>query len=79
MNKFCYSCGAPLWMEEFQGPIETMCKYCVDDKGELKPKDEIKVGIAEWLKVWQPDLDDANALKRADYYMKAMPVWAPDE
>ena len=34
MNKFCYSCGAPLSMPEFQGPVEDFCKHCVDEQGD---------------------------------------------
>jgi hypothetical protein len=76
MNKFCYSCGAPLDMPDFKGPAENYCKYCTDDSGNLKPRDEIKQGIAQWFKGWQPGVDDAVALDRAEYYMQSMPAWA---
>jgi len=33
------------------------------------------IGIAEWLKSWQPDLDEVRALARAAEYMQAMPAW----
>ncbi len=76
MNKFCYSCSAPLEMSEFKGPSENYCKYCTDEQGNLKSRDEIKTGIVEWLKTWQPGLDQEKAQVRAEYFMKAMPAWA---
>lgn len=76
MDKFCYSCGAPLSLPDFKGPAENYCKYCTDGKGNLKRKEEVKQGIAQWLKMWQPDMNDEKALERASYYMKAMPAWA---
>ena len=76
MNKFCYSCTAPLEMPEFIGPAENYCKYCTDEQGDLKSRDEVKIGIAEWLKTWQPDINQEKALARAEHFMKAMPAWA---
>ena len=76
MNKFCYSCTAPLEMPEFKGPAENYCKYCTDDQGKLKMKNEVQQGIAMWLKTWQPDIDDTTATERATNFMKAMPAWA---
>ena len=75
MDKFCYSCGAPL-MPEFQGPAENYCKYCTDDSGELKSRDQVKPGIVQWIQSWQPDVSEAQASHRADLYMNAMPAWA---
>jgi hypothetical protein len=76
MDKFCYSCGAPLGVPDFKGPAENYCKYCTDEKGNLKPKEEIKKGIAQWFLGWQPNLDEKKALARAESYMKSMPAWA---
>jgi hypothetical protein len=75
-TNFCYSCGAPLDLPGFQGPVENYCIQCVDEEGKLRPQQEILAGVAEWLKTWQPDLDDAKAQERADHYLKAMPAWA---
>jgi hypothetical protein len=74
--KFCFSCAAPLYLPDFQGPAENYCKHCTDDAGNLKPKNEIQMGVAEWFKVWQPDLTHEKAAARAEHYMKAMPAWA---
>jgi uncharacterized Zn finger protein (UPF0148 family) len=76
MDKFCYSCGAPLSMPEFKGPSDVYCKYCTTKEGELMPREVVQKGVAQWLQSWQPDLDDAKAIERADYYLKAMPAWA---
>ena len=76
MDKFCYSCSAPLSMPEFKGPSENYCKYCTDENGNLKSREEIQKGIANWFKSWQPSLTHEKAVKRAVYFMKAMPAWA---
>ena len=76
MEKYCMSCGAPLWMKDFQGPATDYCGNCTDEKGQLKSKEEIQMGMAHWLKTWQPDLDDQKAMIRASSYLKAMPAWA---
>jgi len=76
MDKFCHSCAAPLDGPMFKGPSDKYCKYCSDEAGKLKPREEIHKGITMWLKEWQPDIDEATAAVRADHYMKAMPAWA---
>ena len=76
MDKFCFSCAAPLGNPDFKGPAENYCKYCTDNDGNLKSRDEIKAGLAGWFKTWQPDLDHEKAIARAEHYMSAMPAWA---
>ncbi len=76
MQKFCHSCGAPLDMPDFKGPADDYCINCTDEQGKLKSADEIKFGLAEWFKMWQPELKQDQALQRAGHYMKAMPAWA---
>jgi hypothetical protein len=76
MKKFCYSCSAPLETSEFKGPAEKYCKYCTDEKGNLKSREEIYEGITGWLKTWQPEIDEVTARERAANFMKAMPAWA---
>jgi Putative zinc ribbon domain len=75
MDKFCHSCAAPL-NSDFKGKAENYCKYCADEKGQLKSRQEVQQNIAWWLKTWQPHIDDAKATARAADYMKAMPAWA---
>ena len=76
MDKFCHSCAAPLNMPDFKGPAENYCKYCTDESGVLKPKNEVKQGIAAWFKGWQPGIDEQIAQNRAELYMKSLPAWA---
>ena len=78
MSAFCHSCTAPLDVPEFKGVSDIYCKYCSDDNGNLKPREEIKRGIVEWFKGWQGDISEEVAMKRADYFMRAMPAWADD-
>lgn len=76
MSSFCHSCSAPLGAPGFQGPKENYCKHCTDENGNVKSREEIQAGIAQWLKMWQPGLDDEKAMTRAEFFMKAMPHWA---
>jgi len=76
MDKFCHSCAAPLNRAEFQGKAENYCKYCSNEKGQLKSSAEVQQAIAGWFKAWQPNVDDQRAMARAADYMKAMPAWA---
>jgi hypothetical protein len=76
MDKFCFSCSAPLSSEEFKGPAEDFCQYCTDHQGNLKPREEIMAGVAGWFMSWQPDLDEETARKRAELFIKSMPAWA---
>ena len=75
-NSYCYSCGVPLEVSDSDDETGNYCSYCTDRNGNLAPRDLVQRGIAEWLKTWQPDLDDAKAMERANYYMKSMPAWS---
>lgn len=78
MAGYCNSCSMPLDTPGAKGPSSTYCKYCTDESGTLKSRDEIRRGIAGWLKGWQDGIDDNTALRRADSYMRALPAWADD-
>lgn len=73
--KFCYACGMPL-DEKSVSPKENYCSYCLTSDGEVKNREEVRQGIAQWMKMWQPDVNDEKALVRADAYMNGMPEWA---
>ncbi len=75
-NSYCHSCGVPLEVPGFNGDVENYCNYCTDRDGNLAPRDQVQKGVAEWLKTWQPDLDDTRAMERADNYLKSMPAWS---
>lgn len=76
MSDHCHACGVSLHLPEFKGSAEEYCKYCIDAAGKLKDRDEVRKGIAHWLKSWSPNLTDEQAYNRAGHYMKAMPAWA---
>lgn len=76
MSEMCHACGASLANPEFSGTSNDFCRYCVDEHGKLKPREEVQKGIASWLKSWQPNVTDQQAYERAGHYMKAMPAWA---
>jgi hypothetical protein len=73
--KFCFSCGMPLDAGT-QNVSANYCGYCTTADGKLKSREEVKQGIAQWMKMWQPDIDDPKALVRAGAYMNGMPAWA---
>ncbi len=76
MDKFCHSCAAPLDNPAFKSMSDLYCKYCSDEQGKLKPRSEVQGAIAGWFKMWQPNVDEATAMRRAGLYMQAMPAWA---
>lgn len=75
-NQFCHSCAAPLNMPDFKGKSDIYCKYCSDEEGNLKSREEAKKGIAGWFMSWQPNLTPETADKRAEHYLGSMPAWA---
>jgi len=73
--EFCISCGMPLNAPDLKGMSEHYCKHCTDEGGNVKTKEEIRRGIAQWFMQWQ-HVDEETAMKRAEHYMKSMPEWA---
>lgn len=73
--QFCLSCSMPL-NNEIVSKNPNYCKHCADEAGNLHTREHVMQGIAQFLKMLQPDIDDSTALKRADYYLMAMPAWA---
>jgi len=63
----------PLDAPDAQGPSDVYCRHCTDEAGNLKPREEIKQGIAWYLKSWQEGITQEQALKRAEHFMQAMP------
>jgi hypothetical protein len=61
-------------MPDIKGKAEELCKHCSDDDGSLKSRNDVRNGIAQWLKSWQK-IDEREAMMRAEHYMKAMPAW----
>ena len=75
---YCFSCGMPLDAGASPDVSSNYCGYCTASDGTLKPREEVTNGIAQWMKMWQPDVGDAKALARAKAYMNGMPAWAAD-
>ena len=77
MNKsFCQSCGMPINDETKHAKTETYCKYCADEKGKLNPREVVQTGVSQWLQMFAAKKEGVDFMKRADYYLKAMPAWA---
>ncbi|MDP1995338.1 MAG: hypothetical protein Q8K40_08855 [Ignavibacteria bacterium] len=76
--KFCHSCGIILDGNIAKEVAPDLCGYCADEKGNLKPKEEVQKGVAEWLKSFAPKEGNPDFMKRAENYMNAMPVWAKE-
>ena len=73
--QFCHSCAMPIDPSTQNAP-GNYCGYCTTSDGALKSREEVQQGIVQWMKMWQPALDDATALVRAQSYMNGMPAWA---
>ncbi|MDP4176489.1 MAG: hypothetical protein Q8933_21095 [Bacteroidota bacterium] len=75
--KFCQSCGVILdGTIAKEGAKPGHCTWCVDEQGNLKPKEEVQAGVAEWLKSFSPKDGNPDFMKRAENYLNAMPAWA---
>jgi hypothetical protein len=72
----CQSCSQSLLDEHNRGVSHRYCRYCADETGHLKPRDEVQHLIAQWFQHWQGDLSDDEAMRRAELYMRALPAWA---
>jgi hypothetical protein len=75
---FCLSCGMPLEESDLRGEAEKFCTHCTDEDGNVRSREEVRQGLANWIMQWQ-HVEYETALKRAEHYMKAMPAWADDK
>ncbi len=74
--KHCHACAAPLDNPEFKGVADDYCRYCADEKGSLKSREEVKNAITGWFMEWQPEVTAKVAQQRAEHYLQSMPAWA---
>ncbi|MCU7493792.1 MAG: hypothetical protein HF300_15745 [Ignavibacteria bacterium] len=74
--KFCQSCGVILDGSVAKEGAPGFCTWCVDEKGNLKAKEEVKAGVADWLKSFTPEGGNPDFMERAENYLNAMPAWA---
>ncbi len=78
MPKFCQSCGMPIMPEYANKATNKFCNFCADENGVLKSHETIQQAFAQWLESFAPKKDNVDFMKRADYYLKAMPAWTKD-
>ena len=76
--KFCHSCGIILDGNFAKEVAPNICGCCAGENGNLKPKEAIQAGVAEWLKSFSPTEGNPDFMKRAENYMNAMPAWAKE-
>ena len=76
--KFCHSCGIILDGNIAKEVSPNTCGCCAGENGNLKPREVIQAGVAEWLKSFSPKEGNPDFMKRADNYLNAMPVWAKE-
>ena len=78
MDKFCFSCGAPLKEEYANKASDKFCNFCADENGKLKDRKIVQEGVAMWLKGMDPSNTSSDFMVRADHYLNAMPAWTKD-
>jgi hypothetical protein len=71
-GKSCESCLA---LMDPRSPFR-YCPKCSDWDGRLYPREIVRKNIAIWMQAWQEDISYDQAVKRAGYFMSAMPAWA---
>lgn len=74
MSDFCHSCTMPL-NEQSRRAETDYCGHCADESGSLQPRAAVQQGIAGWMQGWQGPMEQAEAMRRADLFMQAMPAW----
>ncbi|OGI15692.1 hypothetical protein A3K63_04650 [Candidatus Micrarchaeota archaeon RBG_16_49_10] len=73
----CESCGMPMGKPEDYGAGKVgnkYCRYCTDPKGNLKSREEVRRGWAQFvMKTTGKSQEEAE--KSIDAEMKRMPAW----
>lgn len=75
--KTCISCGMPLIKPEDHAAGDESrgwCKHCGDEKGDLKPYDQVLFGMTMWM-VQTQGLDEQVAKANAAKMLAQMPAW----
>jgi len=73
----CESCGMPLATAEDHAcgdRAATLCRYCANESGALKPFDEHFERMTQWA-MRQDGLERAAAEESTLRYMRSMPAW----
>jgi len=73
----CESCGMPMERMEDHGGGKIgskYCKYCVDESGKLKSKEQIRKGWVQFV-MKSEGKSQKESEKLVDSQMKKMPAW----
>ncbi len=73
-HRHCLSCATSL--REHAGPNPRYCRYCSDESGRLRPREEVHEILATWMLGWQDGLTPEAARDRAARFMTTMPAWS---
>ncbi len=73
---WCQSCSISLADEHNRGVSEHFCRFCSDEEGKLKSRSKVQNLIARWFERWQENLNHDEAMRRAGFFMRAMPAWS---
>lgn len=69
----CQSCGMPLADAE---PGQMYCQYCTDEKGRLRPYEQVFEGTVTGFFMGMQKMERAEAEKAAREHLSRMPAWA---
>jgi hypothetical protein len=72
----CQSCSASLDDGVHGGVSDHYCRFCSDEQGHLRPREQVQGVIARWLQGWQGGIPEQEAMRRAAVFMQAMPAWS---
>ncbi len=72
----CQSCSASLDDGVHGGVSDHYCRFCSDEQGRLRPREQVQGVIARWLQGWQGGIPEQEAMRRAAVFMQAMPAWS---
>jgi hypothetical protein len=74
-SPYCLSCAAPLREEHNRGASDRYCRYCSDEQGHLRPRQDVERILAGWLKGGGDAPAAEEAARRAKLFMESMPAW----
>ena len=69
----CQSCGMPLADAQ---PGQMYCEYCTDEKGKLRPYEQVLEGTVSGYFMGMQKMDRKSAEKAAKEHLEKMPAWA---
>ncbi|MCK4414643.1 MAG: hypothetical protein KAY32_14005 [Candidatus Eisenbacteria sp.] len=75
-STYCRSCAISLGSPRHRGASDRYCRFCSDNRGELKPCDEVERILAAWMAHWVRSISPEEARQRASRHMHAMPAWS---